>query len=134
MTTFGPQLIGSTEKTLNALLNHVLAETSLTEPQWVTLRLAAQNTTAAPLAAVVRSRARFADADSIVDSLARRGLIAGDALTPAGRELIAGLESRIASLTAPVWAELAPEDVAAAERVLTRVAARVGGILDALDS
>ena len=134
MTTFGPQLIGATEKTLNALLNHVLAETGLTEPQWVTLRLAGQNTSAAPLGAVVRGRARFADADAIVDDLSRRGLIAGNTLTPAGRELITGLESRITSLTAPVWAELAPDDVAATERVLTSVTARVGGIVDALAS
>ena len=39
-TPFGPRLIGETEKTLNALLCRLLAGTGLTEPQWVTLRLA----------------------------------------------------------------------------------------------
>ena len=39
-TPFGPQLIGETEKTLNALLRRLLQGTGLTEPQWVTLRLA----------------------------------------------------------------------------------------------
>ena len=38
-TPFGPQLIGETEKTLNALRNRHLDGTGLAEPQWVTLRL-----------------------------------------------------------------------------------------------
>jgi hypothetical protein len=40
-TPFGPQLLGETEKTLNALLRKSLRGTGLTEPQWVTLRVAA---------------------------------------------------------------------------------------------
>ncbi|MEQ6902113.1 hypothetical protein ABLM29_13410, partial [Nocardioides sp. YIM 152588] len=43
MTAFGPQLIGATEKTLSALLRHELAGSGLTEPEWVTLRLAARH-------------------------------------------------------------------------------------------
>ena len=39
-TPFGPQLIGETEKTLNALLHRFLRGTGLNEAQWVTLRLA----------------------------------------------------------------------------------------------
>ena len=41
--TFTPQLIGQTEKTLNAILARRLAGAGLTEPQWVTLTLAARN-------------------------------------------------------------------------------------------
>jgi hypothetical protein len=41
-TPFGPQLIGETEKTLNAILRRLLQGTGLSEPQWVTLRLAGQ--------------------------------------------------------------------------------------------
>ena len=37
---FGPVLVGQTEKTLRALLRRTLAGTGLSEPQWVTLRLA----------------------------------------------------------------------------------------------
>ena len=40
--TFGPQLIGQTEKTLQALLRRALAGTGLDERQWVALRLADQ--------------------------------------------------------------------------------------------
>ncbi len=37
---FSTQLIGQTEKTLNAILGRLLAPTGLTEPQWVTLTVA----------------------------------------------------------------------------------------------
>src|SRR5712691_11433766 len=36
---FGTQVIGQTEKALNAILDRQLAGTGLTEPQWVTLTL-----------------------------------------------------------------------------------------------
>ena len=39
-STFGTQLIGQTEKALNAILDQQLAGTGLTEPQWVTLTIA----------------------------------------------------------------------------------------------
>src|SRR5712691_4218526 len=38
---FGTQVIGQTEKALNAILDRLLAGTGLTEPQWVTLTLTA---------------------------------------------------------------------------------------------
>src|SRR5947209_17104613 len=38
--TFNTQLIGQTEKTLNAILGRLLAGTGLSEPQWVTLTVA----------------------------------------------------------------------------------------------
>ena len=40
MVPFGPVLLGQTEKTLQALLRHTLTGTGLSEPEWVTLRLA----------------------------------------------------------------------------------------------
>ncbi len=64
-TTFGPQLIGQTEKTLQAILRRALAGTGLDEPLWVTLRLADQ-----PDGSTVRERvaglAHFEDADRLV--------------------------------------------------------------------
>jgi hypothetical protein len=39
---FGSQLIGQTEKALVALLRRSLEGTGLSEPQWVTLRVADQ--------------------------------------------------------------------------------------------
>lgn len=132
MPGFGPQMIGATEKALNALLQRVLAGSGLTEPEWVTLRLAAQHDDARPLAQTVRARAHLADADALVAALRDRGLLAGDALTPSGRALTGELQSRIAALTAPVWAGLSPADVAATERVLSTVTTEVERVLDAL--
>lgn len=134
MTAFGPQLIGATEKTLNAVLRHLLADAALTEPQWVALRLAAQNDTEADLATIVGERAHFANAATIVAELTHRGLIADETPTPAGHELLTQLQSRVAIATAPIWADLDPHDVAATERVLERVGRRAGQVLAALSA
>jgi hypothetical protein len=40
---FGAQLIGQTEKTLNAILFRLLDGTGLTEPQWIALVLACRD-------------------------------------------------------------------------------------------
>ena len=77
-TPFGPQLIGETEKTLNALLLRHLDGTGLTEPQWVTLRLSDQfdgTVDTDGLVAVVGDRAHFPDADRLVLELTGRGLL-----------------------------------------------------------
>lgn len=133
MTEFGPQLIGQTEKALNAILRRVLAEPGLTEPQWVTLRIAGQYDGGEPLATVVAERVHFADAASLVDELSERGLLAQDRISAAGRELLGRLGAQIAELTAPIWADLPSDDVAATERVLNLVLGRAGSVLGSLD-
>jgi len=124
MTAFGPQLIGATEKALNALLDQVLDGTDLTESQWVTLRLAGQNTADRDLATLVGERAHYADPTSLVTELSDRGLIADNRLSVEGRDVVERLHAQIATRTAPLWADLDPDDVAAAERILTTVAER----------
>lgn len=131
MTAFGPQLIGQTEKTLNALLRRVLADSALTEPEWVTLRVASQNDDRVELADLVAGRTHFDDAPELVASLTRRGLVADDGLTPAGRQVVTDHLARIAALTAPLWADLAADDVAATERVLNAVVERARDVLAA---
>ena len=126
-TPFGPQLIGETEKTLNALLDRRLADTGLTEPQWVTLRLADQlggTVDADGLAHAVRDRAHFADADGLVGALSARGLLQQGDLTPAGRELLTGVQTALSVETAPIFNDLPADDVAAATRVLNEVVSR----------
>jgi len=132
MTAFGPQLIGATEKSLNALLRQVLTAGDLSEPQWVTLRLAAQRDPDQPLAEFVQKRTHFADAEAVIAGLQHRGLLTGDALTAEGDALLTQLQAQITTLTAPVWDGLDPADVAATERVLTTVTTRVGRILETL--
>ena len=75
MTTFGPQLIGQTEKTLQTLLVGVLDGTGLDERLWVTLWPADQPDSR-PLRGRVADLARFADADALVTELEQQGLVA----------------------------------------------------------
>lgn len=131
-TPFGPQLIGETEKTLNAVLTRCLAGTGLDERRWVTLRLASSLDGGADpqrLATAVAERAHFRDAADLVHDLTARGLLADARVTPAGRELIADVQAAIASTTAPVWAGLPPDDVAATERLLNEIVARARAVL-----
>jgi hypothetical protein len=126
-TPFGPQLIGETEKTLNALLLRHLEGTALTEPQWVTLRLAGMldgNVDTDGLAAAVADRAHFTEAEQLVGELTARGLLDDGQLTPAGRDLIADVQASTADATAPIWDGLSTDDVAATTRVLNEVLGR----------
>ncbi|HEX6659133.1 MAG TPA: hypothetical protein VF065_13685 [Ilumatobacter sp.] len=131
-TPFGPQLIGEAEKTLNALLRRRLDGTGLTEPQWVTLRLADLldgSVDAEGLAAAVADRARFIDAADLVTELTDRGLLEDGRLTFAGRELTEAVRGNITTETAPIWDDLPAEDVAAAARVLNEVVTRARAAL-----
>jgi hypothetical protein len=126
-TPFGPQLIGETEKTLNALLLRHLDGTGLTEPQWVTLRLSDQFDGAVDtdgLVAVVDDRAHFPDADRLVGELTGRGLLSDGRPTIAGRELLTAVQAAVATDVASVFGDLATDEVAAATRVLNEVVGR----------
>jgi hypothetical protein len=131
-TPFGPRLIGETEKTLNALLVRFLEGTGLTEPQWVVLRLAdtpGGSVGADDLAATVADRAHFTDAAALVEELTTRGLLEDGRLTPAGRDLTEAVLARSATDTAPIWADLPADDVAAATRLLNEIVSRARVVL-----
>jgi hypothetical protein len=131
-TPFGPQLIGETEKTLGALLRQFLEGTGLTEPQWVTLRLADLldgGVDAHGLAAAVADRAQFPNAADLINELTSRDLLNNGRLTPAGRSLIATVQSTITTETTPIWDHLPEDDVAAATRVLNEVVTRARAVL-----
>ena len=104
-TPFGPQLIGETEKTLNALLlRHLDAAGmagALTEPQWVTLRIANMLDGAVDrdgLVTAVADRAHFPDAAQHVDDLTTRGLLVDGHLTDDGRNLLTGVQASLADV------------------------------------
>ena len=129
---FGPQLIGQAEKALQALLLRLLDGTELTEPHWVTLRLALQADGTVDqdgLVHLVRDRARYADPDRLVAELIARGLLHDGAVTGQGRSLVAEVQARITETTAPLWRDLPAADVEAATRVLTEVTARARAAL-----
>ena len=126
-TTFGPRLIGETEKTLNALLHRFLDGTGLTQPQWVTLRLADLldgSVDGTGLAAAVTDRAHFPDGADLVDQLTGRGLLQDGQLTSAGRELTGAVQTSIAAESAPIWDNLPDDDVDATTRTLNEVVTR----------
>lgn len=126
-TPFGPQLIGETEKTLNALLARHLDGTGLTEPLWVTLRVATQldgTVDDRGLAAAVTSRARYANAPALVETLTARGVLDGGRTTDAGRALLGRVQTALAADVTAVFSGLPTDDVAAATRVLNELVAR----------
>lgn len=132
-TAFGPQLIGETEKALNAILERLLEGTELSESSWVVLRLAEQlgATDRAALVDAVIGRAHLADTDQLVAELTERGLLERGQLTNEGRDLLTRTQELIATTTAPIWTDLPSDDVAAAERVLREVARRGRDVLGA---
>ena len=134
-TQFGPQLIGETEKVLGAPLRRFLEGTGLTEPQWVTLRLANLldgDVDAHGLAAAVASRAHLLNAADLVSELASRDLLENGRLTSAGRSLIATVQITIANESFPIWDRVPDDDVAAASRLLNVVVTRAHAVLSCL--
>ncbi|MGW9346884.1 hypothetical protein [Nocardiopsis flavescens] len=121
MIPFGARLIGQTEKSLNALLATVLADSGLTGEQWVALRLTGLFDGGGDLAAHIRDRARFSDPGPLLAALADRGLVRADRLTGEGRAFLGRTGRRIDALTAPVWERVSPDDAAGAERALNAV-------------
>jgi hypothetical protein len=140
-TPFGPQLLGQTEKTLNAILDRELAGTGLTEPEWVTLVL-----TVAVGEAIERDQlvGRVAgavkvseeEAQTRVDKLASAGLLqVGDGenspvqVTDVGHQLHGRIRSAITPITERLWGDLPAEDLATAGRVLSTILARANAEL-----
>ena len=124
---FGPVLLGQTEKTLQALLRRTLADTGLTEPQWVSLRLATMldgQVDRAGLISAVADRAKFADTTAIVDLLTERALVVDGQPTDAGRELVSNVLAASDTTNGSVWRDLPADDVEAATRVLNEVLRR----------
>jgi DNA-binding MarR family transcriptional regulator len=142
-TTFSPQLIGQTEKTLNAILYRHLADAGLDEPQWVTLTLAVRGGGPAGRDQFAREVARAAEFDETdvhtrIAELADARLLAvsdGDdaqvAATDAGRELHARIRAINTQLTERLWGDLPAEDLETAARVLGIVLQRANAELDA---
>jgi DNA-binding MarR family transcriptional regulator len=139
--TFSPQVIGQTEKAMNAILDRLLVGTDLTEPEWVTLTVTANSGPAVDreqlidrlVGAVKVSEAR---ARALVTELATKGLLqtAGRKgseleLTASGRQLQDRIRSATMEVTERLWGDLPVEDLAIAGRVLTTVLDRANAEL-----
>jgi hypothetical protein len=139
--TFSPQILGQTEKALNAILARELAGTGLSEPQWVTLTMtvagggtADGDQLVARVAGVLK--VGEAEARARITELAAAQLlhVPGDAAAPvtvtdAGQQLHGRIRSAVTEITQRMWGDLPAEDLATAGRVLSIVLARADGEL-----
>ncbi|MCW3063185.1 MAG: hypothetical protein JWN32_357 [Solirubrobacterales bacterium] len=128
------QYIGRTERTLRALMDQVLAGAGGTFHQWVALNFTAsggesidRSQLVGQLANAVRIDGTAAEA-TITEMTDERLLQTASgslvALSDAGRERYARTRAAIEQTTAPLFADIPADDMAAARRVLTTVAER----------
>ncbi|MBM2614025.1 helix-turn-helix transcriptional regulator [Actinoplanes sp. LDG1-06] len=139
MTTipFGPQLIGRTEKALNALLNRELSGTGLTEPQWVVLTLTVLSKGEPGLPARIAEALRVPepDAHDHLAALTAAGLVeagsTGATPTAYGLDVWNSVRAATVRITDSLWSDLPESDRTAAAHVLNTVLARAGAALAA---
>jgi DNA-binding MarR family transcriptional regulator len=138
---FGTQIIGRTEKALNAILDRLLDDTNLTEPQWVTLTLTVASGGTIrrdELISRVAGALKVTDAEAAVriDELATAELVdlPDDPVSPVhvtdiGRQLQSRIRGEVGRITERLWGDLPAEDLATAGRVLSTVLDRANGEL-----
>jgi DNA-binding MarR family transcriptional regulator len=145
--TLTGQDVGEAEGALTTLLNQVLADTDtgITRPQYIALRVLAQRGPApspASLHDYLASQPQVGLDRSQVAELFRgleaRGLVTGSApdgpgptqLTPEGAALNAKLADVVIASTKRLYADLDPDDLATAHRVLVEITERVNRLRD----
>jgi hypothetical protein len=133
---FGTQVIGQTEKALNAILDRQLAGTGLTEPQWVTLNVAIASGGTVDrdqLTGRVAGALKISDAEAqarITELAAAQLLDAPDdesspvKLTDAGQQLHGQIRAAVTPITQRLWGDLPAEDLATTGRVLSTILER----------
>jgi hypothetical protein len=139
--TFGAQVLGQTEKALNAILDRRLAGTGLTEHQWITLSLTLAAGGTVDRDELVRRavdglKVSEAQAQALVDELAAAQLLeatdsGGATVTDAGQRLHARILAGITEFTQRMWGDLAAEDLATTGRVLSTILERANAELAA---
>jgi DNA-binding MarR family transcriptional regulator len=140
---FDQQLIGQTEKTMNAILERLLAGRGLREPEWVTLVLSAAGDGSPQrdeLTLRVAGALKVDDATAAnhVGALGTKGLLHtatgdGSAVTPteAGRQLIDSVRRQTGAVTQRLWGDLPDADLKVAGGVLQTVLERAEAELEA---
>ena len=134
-TTFTPQVLGETEKALNAILYRQLNSAGLTEHQWITLRLtvtAGGITTREQLVGRLAGALKVgaSQAEARVDELVAAGLLQSSdehgrvALTYAGTQLHAQIRGAVSEITERLWGDLPAGDLETSGRTLTAILER----------
>ena len=134
-TTFTPQVLGETEKALNAILIRELDTVGLTEHQWIALQLTvtaggglADEQLVGRLAGALKRGT--ADAEARVHELVAAGLLApGDddaqvTLTEAGRKTHGSIRRAVAEITERLWGDLPRADLDTTGRTLATILER----------
>jgi hypothetical protein len=107
---FGQQL-GAAQLATRALLDRLLAEQGTDFAHWAILNTLGSGAAGPPL-----------DADALADLTAAGRVTATPALTPAGEERYRELRTTIVGLSARVIADVPPDDLETARRVLVAIA------------
>ena len=132
-TAFTPQVLGETEKALNAILYRELDAVGLTEHQWITLRLTvtgggelSRDHLVGRLAGALK--VGTADADARVEELETAGLLRSSeervAVTKAGSHLHAGIRGAVNAITQRLWGDLPASDLEITGQTLTTILER----------
>jgi hypothetical protein len=139
--TFTPQLIGQTEKALNAFLYRELAGPGLTEHQWIVLTLTVMLGGAVDRHVLLGRvadglKVNSEDAAALIGELTGRGLLeppAGDGgevrVTDAGTALHARIRAATGEIVQRLWGDLPADDLAAAGRLLSTILERANAEL-----
>jgi DNA-binding MarR family transcriptional regulator len=132
------RLVGQTEKTLNAILDKVLAGT-VSEREWVALVViagggpAGRDQALAQVARALKTDQRGA-ADHIA-ALAALGLVAtgpsGTVVTADGQRLIDRVQAQVGEITQRLWGDIPAADMAVVRQVLGTVLERAEAELSA---
>ncbi|MEA2283070.1 MAG: hypothetical protein QOK21_3677 [Solirubrobacteraceae bacterium] len=135
------QFIGRTERTLRALMDLVLADNGGTFHQWVALNFTALNGDSidsseliARLAAALQideTAAEAAIAEMADEQLLQTRSGSVVALNDAGRERYARMRAAIDQITAPLYGDLPPGDLAVTRRILSTISDRADSVLAA---
>jgi hypothetical protein len=135
--TFTPQVLGETEKALNAILIRELTAAGLTEHQWIAMQLTvagggtiAHEQLVGRMAGALKLGSTYAEAR--VDELVRAGRLAyvdddGEGLvrvTSAGSEVHGRIRATVGQITQRLWGDLPSGDLAVTGRTLTTILTR----------
>ncbi|MGH2894801.1 MAG: MarR family transcriptional regulator [Solirubrobacteraceae bacterium] len=134
-TTFTPQVLGETEKALNAILYRELDAVGLTEHQWITLRLTmaaggdiAREQLVGRLAGALKVGA--GDAEARVEELMAAGLLRSSdergqvAVTETGTRLHTGIRGAVDEVSRRLWGDLPADDLETTGRTLMTILER----------
>jgi hypothetical protein len=134
--TFGPQVIGQTEKALNAILDRQLAGTGLNEPQWISLTLTVASggtvdrdqlvgrVAGALKVSEAQAQARIAELTAAQLLQAPDGEGSQVTVTDAGQQLHGQIRGATTEITRRLWGDLPAEELDVAGRVLSTILAR----------